>query len=241
MKLVVGSDHAGFPMKAGILAQAYAARALRECGVSLAGDLILESVVGEEVMDHECGVTATVNASVQPILDRYLRTLADELRSRGFANDLLVMNDSKVIPARLRGLNERSGNRGVDLLMNTHHHGDHTGGNMAFKGIAKKFSEVAKGHLGVEKELVLTPLMHDTPAELAQAIGVKDWKKGECDLVPGKTAPAMTVIEPSYSVRVTRRASCSQVMRRPCESSALPAAPWLELRKMVTPAPGLHR
>jgi acetylornithine deacetylase len=47
-------------MKAGIMAQAFAARALADCGVRLQGDLILESVVGEEVMDHECGVTATV-------------------------------------------------------------------------------------------------------------------------------------------------------------------------------------
>jgi nitrate reductase alpha subunit len=67
-----------------------------------------------------------------------------------------------------------------------------------YKGIAKKFSEVAVGHLGVEKELVLTPLMHDTPGELAQAIDVRDWKRGECDLVPGKTAPAMTVLERDY-------------------------------------------
>ncbi len=47
-------------MKSGILAQAFAARALSEAGVELQGDLILESVVGEESMDHECGVTATV-------------------------------------------------------------------------------------------------------------------------------------------------------------------------------------
>jgi len=67
-----------------------------------------------------------------------------------------------------------------------------------YKGIAKKFSEVADGHLGVEKELVLTPLMHDTPAELAQALDVKDWKKGECSLVPGKTGPQMTVVERDY-------------------------------------------
>ena len=67
-----------------------------------------------------------------------------------------------------------------------------------YKGIAKSFSEVAIGHLGVEKELVLTPLMHDTPAELAQATMVRDWKKGECDLVPGKTAPAIAVIERDY-------------------------------------------
>lgn len=38
----------------------------------------------------------------------------------------------------LTGLQERSKNHGVDILINTHHHGDHTGGNMAFKGIAKK-------------------------------------------------------------------------------------------------------
>ncbi len=47
-------------MKSGIMAQAFAARALKECGIPLKGDLILEAVVGEEVMDHECGVTATI-------------------------------------------------------------------------------------------------------------------------------------------------------------------------------------
>ena len=67
-----------------------------------------------------------------------------------------------------------------------------------YKGIAKRFSELCVGHLGVEKDLVLTPLMHDSPGELAQAIDVADWKRGECDLVPGKTAPAMTVIERDY-------------------------------------------
>ncbi|UCD69873.1 MAG: nitrate reductase subunit alpha [Betaproteobacteria bacterium] len=67
-----------------------------------------------------------------------------------------------------------------------------------YKGIAKTFSEVVKDHLGVEKELVLTPLLHDTPAELAQATTVKEWKKGDCDLVPGKTAPGMAVAERDY-------------------------------------------
>jgi cyclase len=36
------------------------------------------------------------------------------------------------------GLNERSKSRPVDLLINTHHHGDHSAGNIAFKGLAKK-------------------------------------------------------------------------------------------------------
>ncbi len=67
-----------------------------------------------------------------------------------------------------------------------------------YKGIARTFSEVCVGHLGVERDLVLTPLMHDSPAELAQPFDVKEWKKGECELLPGKTAPAMTVIERDY-------------------------------------------
>ena len=32
------------------------------------------------------------------------------------------------------------------------------------------------------RDVVLTPIQHDTPAELAQPFEVKDWKKGECDL-----------------------------------------------------------
>ena len=34
-----------------------------------------------------------------------------------------------------------------------------------YKGLAKKVSEMAPGHLGVEKDLVLTPIMHDTAGE----------------------------------------------------------------------------
>jgi len=44
-----------------------------------------------EYREYERGVTAAVNASVQPILDRYLQRLVDELRQRGFGRDLLVM------------------------------------------------------------------------------------------------------------------------------------------------------
>ena len=67
-----------------------------------------------------------------------------------------------------------------------------------YKGFAKAFSEVCVGHLGVEKEVVLTPLMHDTPGELAQPFDVKEWSKGECDLIPGKTAPQITVVERDF-------------------------------------------
>ncbi|MBK7654140.1 MAG: nitrate reductase subunit alpha [Betaproteobacteria bacterium] len=67
-----------------------------------------------------------------------------------------------------------------------------------YKGFAKKFSEVCVGHLGVESEMVLTPMMHDSPGELAQPFGVQDWKRGEIDLIPGKTAPNMAVVERDY-------------------------------------------
>jgi nitrate reductase alpha subunit len=67
-----------------------------------------------------------------------------------------------------------------------------------YKGFAKTFSALCPGHLGVEQELVLTPLMHDSPAELAQPFEVRDWKRGECELVPGKTAPQMQVVERDY-------------------------------------------
>jgi nitrate reductase alpha subunit len=67
-----------------------------------------------------------------------------------------------------------------------------------YKGFAKSFSEVCVGHLGVEKEIMLTPLMHDSPSELAQPFDVKEWTKGECPLIPGQTAPQISVVERDY-------------------------------------------
>ena len=40
--------------------------------------------------------------------------------------------------AFIEGLNKQSGGRKVDFLINTHHHGDHTGGNISFRGVANK-------------------------------------------------------------------------------------------------------
>jgi nitrate reductase alpha subunit len=67
-----------------------------------------------------------------------------------------------------------------------------------YKGFARTFSAMCPDYLGVEKEVVLTPLMHDSPAELAQPFGVADWKRGECELIPGKTAPQIAVVERDY-------------------------------------------
>ena len=67
-----------------------------------------------------------------------------------------------------------------------------------FKAIARKFSELAEGQLGNEKDVVLTPILHDTAGELAQPFEVRDWKKGECPLEPGVTGPNITVVERDY-------------------------------------------
>tara|TARA_R110002096_G_scaffold87751_13_gene201297 strand:+ start:4382 stop:8119 length:3738 start_codon:yes stop_codon:yes gene_type:complete len=67
-----------------------------------------------------------------------------------------------------------------------------------FKAIAKKFQEIAPGILGIETDIVALPLLHDTASELAQP-DVKDWKKGECDLIPGKTAPDYITVERDYT------------------------------------------
>lgn len=44
-----------------------------------------------EYREYERGVTAAVNAAVQPVLARYLQRLKDELAAQGYAKELLVM------------------------------------------------------------------------------------------------------------------------------------------------------
>ncbi|MDQ0339083.1 nitrate reductase alpha subunit [Caldalkalibacillus uzonensis] len=70
-----------------------------------------------------------------------------------------------------------------------------------FKSIAKAVSDMAKElNMKPIKEVVATPLLHDTPQELAQPLGeVKDWSKGECEPVPGKTMPQIHVVERDYT------------------------------------------
>lgn len=46
----------------------------------------------QESREYERGVTAAVNASVQPILDRYLTRLTETLGQNGYGRDVLVMN-----------------------------------------------------------------------------------------------------------------------------------------------------
>ena len=55
-----------------------------------------------ESREFERGVTASVNAAVQPILERYITKLTGQLADGGYAGDLLVMNgNGGMVSARL--------------------------------------------------------------------------------------------------------------------------------------------
>ena len=83
-----------------------------------------------------------------------------------------------------------------------------------FKAIAKTFSKVAPEVLGVEQDVVLTPIQHDSPGELAQALGVKDWYLGECDPIPGKTMPQISVVTRDYPALYEQFTSIGPLMTK---------------------------
>ncbi|MBI2958096.1 MAG: nitrate reductase subunit alpha [Chloroflexi bacterium] len=67
-----------------------------------------------------------------------------------------------------------------------------------FKAIAGKISELAPAHFpNPAKEVVAAPLQHDSIDEIAQP-EVKDWARGECEPIPGKTMPHLRVVERDY-------------------------------------------
>jgi acetylornithine deacetylase/succinyl-diaminopimelate desuccinylase family protein len=68
-------------MKGGLLASVYAVIALQRAGVRLAGDLIVEAVVGEEAMEHQFGTSACVE--------------------RGYRADAAIVAEPSAPPVRL--------------------------------------------------------------------------------------------------------------------------------------------
>ncbi|MFS2279751.1 nitrate reductase subunit alpha [Microbacterium sp. OR21] len=63
-----------------------------------------------------------------------------------------------------------------------------------FRILAEKFSAMARTHLGVRRDVVATPLQHDTPDVMATPHGrVQDLPR-----VPGVTMPKLTVVERDY-------------------------------------------
>ncbi|HET9529623.1 MAG TPA: nitrate reductase subunit alpha, partial [Blastocatellia bacterium] len=68
-----------------------------------------------------------------------------------------------------------------------------------FRALAKQVSLLAERHLPqTVRDLVAAPLAHDTTDEIAQP-EIKDWGKGECDPLPGKTMGHLTLVERDYT------------------------------------------
>jgi nitrate reductase alpha subunit len=69
-----------------------------------------------------------------------------------------------------------------------------------FRELAESISELAPGHIEKVTDLVAVPLLHDTADAMSVPGGVvKDWKAGEVDLIPGKTAPKFVLVERDYT------------------------------------------
>jgi nitrate reductase alpha subunit len=83
-----------------------------------------------------------------------------------------------------------------------------------FGALAKKVSELAERHLpNPVKDLVASPLSHDCPDEIAQS-EIKDWTKGECEAIPGKTMPHFNVVERDYVNLYNRFISLGPLARK---------------------------
>jgi nitrate reductase alpha subunit len=65
------------------------------------------------------------------------------------------------------------------------------------QGVARTVSEMAPGVLGVEKDLVLVPTLHDTPGELGSRSAWPTGRRASASH-PGQDHAAMTVVERDY-------------------------------------------
>src|SRR3546814_9246736 len=83
-----------------------------------------------------------------------------------------------------------------------------------FRAIAKKFSDVAPEVLGIEHDVVLSPILHDTPGELAQPYEPKDWLAGECEPIPGVTMPNVSLVERNYPETFARFTSLGPALEQ---------------------------
>ena len=84
-----------------------------------------------------------------------------------------------------------------------------------FHLLARKLSDLARTHLGVRRDLVSVPMMHDTPGETAQPGGVvRDWKRGDVAPIPGQTMPTMQLVERDYTAIADKLAAVGPLADR---------------------------
>jgi nitrate reductase alpha subunit len=83
----------------------------------------------------------------------------------------------------------------------------------AFQAIGAAFSRMAARHLGVRKDVVAVPLLHDTPDAMATPHGrVHDWKAEGTTPVPGLNMPKLVVVERDYAAVGDKMAAVGPLM-----------------------------
>jgi nitrate reductase alpha subunit len=83
----------------------------------------------------------------------------------------------------------------------------------SFMTLAQAFSTLAAKHLGLRKDIVAAPLLHDTPDAMANPHGrVRDWKAGECEPIPGVTMPKLITVERDYGAIAEKMASLGPLL-----------------------------
>lgn len=109
-------------MKAGLVAQAFAVKALQRAGIRLKGDLVIEAVVGEEVMDHECGVTSAIDrgyrADAAVVAEPSGPTTLGVIPVTPGLLWFSVTVDGKSTHSSMRGQTIRAGGGGTDVGVN---------------------------------------------------------------------------------------------------------------------------
>ncbi len=83
-----------------------------------------------------------------------------------------------------------------------------------YKELARKFSQLCRGHLGIEKDVMLQPLLHDSPGEIAEPLQVEDWKETGAEPVPGKNMGKLVVVERDYPDTYRRYTSLGPLATR---------------------------
>ncbi len=106
-------------MKSGVASMVRAVESITRAGLRLRGDVIIESVVGEEVMSHELGVSATVERGYKA--DAAIDTEPTSLALQPVTSGLLWMRvniEGKSTHACERGKLIRAGGKGSEVGVN---------------------------------------------------------------------------------------------------------------------------
>ncbi|MBA2348060.1 MAG: nitrate reductase subunit alpha, partial [Solirubrobacterales bacterium] len=102
----------------------------------------------------------------------------------------------------------------------------------AFKAISVAFSRLAAEHLGTRRDLVATPIAHDSPGELAQPGGkVRDWRAGDCRAVPGVSLPNLQIVERDFAAVAEQFVSLGPLMEE--LGSTVKSATWKPVKAVA--------